>query len=80
MGREYRCGGQDSDEFPPHGGAVRESALHQTFCIDTDGTFLLRYERCERGAYHVVENMGIHGRRLCLFLPQLVDTRLATAH
>ena len=43
-------------------------------------TFLLRYERCERGAYHVVENMGIHGRRLCLFLPQLVDTRLAAAH
>ena len=24
--------------------------------------------------------MGIHERRLCLFLPQLVDTRLAAAH
>ena len=35
---------------------------------------------CLGTKYHVVENMGIHGRRLCLFLPQLVDTRLAAAH
>ena len=80
MGAEHRCGGQDTDELPPHGGTVREYALYQAFCAGTDGTFMSGYERCERGAYHLVEDMGIHERRLCLFLPQLVDTCLATAH
>ena len=46
-----------------------ESALHQTLCAGADGAFLSGYKGCERGAYHMVENSGIHGRRHCLFLP-----------
>ena len=38
-------------------------------CAGADGAFLSGYKGCERGAYHMVENSGIHGRRLCLFLP-----------
>ena len=61
-------------------GRIWKYALHQALCAGTDGAFLFGYKGCERGAYHVVEDMGIHERRLCLFLPQLVDTCLATAH
>ena len=79
-GAEHRCGGQDTDEFPSHGGTIWKYALHQALCAGTDGAFLFGYKGRERGVYHLVEDMGIHGRRLCLFLPQLVDTCLATAH
>ena len=44
MGSEHRRGGPDSDELPPHGGTVRQYALHKTLCAGTDGAFLSGHE------------------------------------
>ena len=69
--------GQDSDEFPTHGGLVLVHTLDETLLCGIPCTVLFGHERRERRENHMAKDLGSAFRRFCLFLSQLVALSIA---
>ena len=69
--------GQDSDEFPTHGGLVLVHTLDETLLCGIPCTVLFGDKRREGRENHVAEDLDGAFLRLCLFLSQLVAVGIA---
>ena len=64
--------GQDSDEFPTHGGLVLVHTLDETLLCGIPCTVLFGNKRREGRENHVAKDLDGVFLRICLFLSQLV--------
>ena len=64
--------GQDSDEFPTHGGLIFVHTLDETFLCGIPCSFMFGNERREGGENHVAEDLDSAFLWLCILLSQLV--------
>ena len=69
--------GQDSDEFPTHGGLIFVHTLDETFLCGIPCTVLSWHKGGEGRENHVAEDLDGAFFRLCLFLSQLVAVGIA---
>ena len=69
--------GQDSDEFPTHGGLILVHTLDETLLCGIPYALLLGHERREGGENHMAKDLDGAFLRLCLFLSQLVAVGIA---
>ena len=69
--------GQDSDEFPTHGGLILVHTLDETLLCGIPCTVLFGDKRREGRENHVAEDLDNTFLRFCAFLPQLVALSIA---
>ena len=69
--------GQDSDEFPTHGGLVLVHTLDETLLCGIPCTVLFGDKRREGRENHMAKDLGSAFRRFCVLLSQLVALSIA---
>ena len=69
--------GQDSDEFPTHGGLIFVHTLDETLLCGIPCTVLFGNKRREGRENHVAKDLDGAFRRFCVLLSQLVALSIA---